>query len=108
MNGRSTDEFVAALAQALRPLVAELVAEELDRRDARPETRWLTVEEAAAERRTSPAAMRKRLERGQVAGAVKEGKRWLIPSAPPADTVDDPDNMGRAPHQRPRPGNRRY
>jgi hypothetical protein len=70
----------AALLEALRPLVAELIAEELERRDTGRRLEWLTVDEAAAQRRTTPGAMRARCERGQVPGAVKDGRRWLIPS----------------------------
>jgi hypothetical protein len=95
-----------ALLDALRPLVAELVEQELDRRLAAAEqTEWLTVEEYAERRRTTPGAVHKRLERGQVEGAVREGKRWLIPAQAKVAPLE---NEGRAPRERPRPGNRRY
>jgi hypothetical protein len=84
------------MREVLRPLVLAVVAEELDRRLAR-RTEWLTVEEYAERRRTTPAAVHKRLERGQIPEAVRDGKRWLIPSAVPADTVPTSDNEGRAP-----------
>ena len=84
------------LREALRPLVVEVVSEELDRRTTRsPE--WLTVEEYAQRRRTTPTAVRKKLERRQIPGAVRDGKRWLIPAAVPVDTVPGSDNTGRAP-----------
>jgi hypothetical protein len=69
-----------ALVEALRPLVAELVDEELEHRDTGRCLEWLTVEEAAAQRHTTRGAMRARCERGQVPGAVKDGRRWLVPS----------------------------
>lgn len=106
MTGRPQLELAGeALVEALRPLVAELVAAELERRDRRPRVDWLTVEEYAELRRTTPAAVHKRLERGQVPGAVREGRRWLIPVAD--GTLPLPDNEGRAPRERPRPGTRR-
>jgi hypothetical protein len=80
------------LRQTLRPLVSELVGEELDRRLGvlTPAIGWLTVEEYAEQRRTTPAAVHKRLERGQIPGAVRDGKRWLIPASAGADTVHVP------------------
>jgi len=69
-----------ALLEAFRPIVAELVDEELAHREAWRRVEWLTVEEAAVQRRTTPGAMRARCERGQVLGAVKDGRRWLVPS----------------------------
>jgi hypothetical protein len=74
----------------------DVVADELDRRLARP-TEWLTVQEYAERRRTTPAAVHKRLERDQIPDAVRDGKRWLIPAAAPADNLPDADNEGRAP-----------
>jgi hypothetical protein len=85
-------------------MVAVEVERQLALRDARPE--WQTVEEYAAAMRTTPAAVHKRLERGRIAGAVRDGRRWLIPVTEPA-TVLASNNEGRAPQQRPRPGNRR-
>jgi hypothetical protein len=96
-------ELVAAeaLVEALRPLVAELVDNELERRDAGRRIEWLTVEEAAAQRHTTPGAMRARCERGQVPGAVKDGRRWLIPTLEagldPATLHRDNNKTGRAP-----------
>ena len=95
-------ELAGALAEALRPLVAELVQEELERRlAAAGPPRWLLVEEAAEQRHTTPGAMRARCERGQVPGALREGRRWLIPSldaAPGFGYVGRrPQQMGRAP-----------
>ena len=84
------------MRQVLRPVVVDVVAEELDRRLVR-RTEWLTVEEYAERRRTTAAAVHKRLERGQIPEAVRDGKRWLIPAAAPADNLPDSDNEGRAP-----------
>ncbi len=67
-----TDE----LARLLERLVAELVGRELDRRQLAPA--WLTLEEAAERYRTTPAALRKRAQRGQLPGAARDGSRWLL------------------------------
>jgi hypothetical protein len=82
--------------EALRPLVSELVREELDRRPGlltRPAD-WLTVEEYATSRRTTPAAVHKRLERGRIPEAIRDGKRWLIPADAGADTLPPPAKRG--------------
>jgi len=69
------------LLDALRPLVAELVEEALDRHEQqRPPVGWQTTEEYAAAHKTTPGAIRKRCERDQIPGAVKDGARWLIPA----------------------------
>jgi hypothetical protein len=111
VNGRPTGAQLLpeALAELLRPIVSELVAGELERLGALPaRVDWLTVEEYAEAMRTTPAAIRKRIERGRVAGAVREGKRWLIPAAAvAAATLTALENEGRAPLTRPRPGTRR-
>ena len=106
MNGEP--ELSAALADALRPLVAKLVAEELDRlrADLAP-PEWLSLGEAAIRYRLSPDALRKRAQRGSLPGAVKDESRWLInrsalDEALLAAKVRPPRN-GRAPRQRPRP-----
>jgi hypothetical protein len=73
-------DLEAGLRETLRPIVAELVREELDRRlDALSGPEWLTVEEYAERRRTTAAAVYKRIERGWIPEAVRDGKRWLIP-----------------------------
>jgi hypothetical protein len=69
---------------------------------------WLTLQEAADLYRTSPDALRKRAGRGQLAGAVRDGSRWLVDrrvldAALAAATLKPPANMGRAPRKRPRP-----
>jgi hypothetical protein len=105
-------ELELALAEALRPLVAKLVAEELDRlrADLAP-PEWLSLDEAAVRYRLSAEALRKRAQRGSLPGAVKDESRWLI-NRPALDEAllaarVRPPRDGRAPRQRPRPGIRR-
>jgi hypothetical protein len=109
------------LVEALRPLVAELVDQELERRldeldlrRARPT--WLTLEEAADHYRTTAGALRWRAQHGRLPGAVKDGSRWLVnvrefdealtSATLPADNRIT-SQEGRAPRKRPRPGTRR-
>jgi hypothetical protein len=75
-----------ALAEALRPIVAELVAEELERRevdrdhedDPRP---FLTVAQYAELHQATPAAVRARIRRGQLEAIRPPGGReYLIPA----------------------------
>jgi hypothetical protein len=112
VTGRPTDvELADQLREVLRPLGAEIVEQELDRRERRPTVEWLTVEEAAAQRRTTPGALRARCERRQVAGAVRDGRRWLIPSldtAPGQATLTQPIRRGERRENGPAPGTRRY
>lgn len=70
---------LADLLEGLERLVVELVGRELDRRLLPPA--WLTLEEAAQRYRTTPAALRKRAQRGQLPGAVRDGSRWLLDAA---------------------------
>lgn len=82
-------ELSHRVAEALESLLAELVDEALERRLGELELAagWLTVEEYAELKRTTPAAVHKRLERGQIEGAEREGRRWLIPAAAAAGTL---------------------
>jgi Helix-turn-helix domain len=64
------------IVDAIEELVGEEVREALVRIASRPS--WLTLEEAAERYKTTPAALRKRAQRGQLAGAVKDGARWLV------------------------------
>jgi hypothetical protein len=68
------------LLEALRPLVAQLVDEQLAAQVVSHSTEWLTVEQYAERRHTTPGAVRQRCLRGQVPGAVRDGRRWLIPA----------------------------
>lgn len=105
VTGRpEASELAERLVEALRPLVAELVDEELERRasDA-PAVEWLTVDEYADRHKTTRAAVLKRLERGRIAGATKDGGRaWLIPEPAtlPADKWGSHRANGRAPDTR--------
>jgi hypothetical protein len=68
-----------ALLVALRPLVAELVEIELERRlEELAATDWLTLEETGPYLRTTVEALRAGARRGQLPGAVKDGSRWLV------------------------------
>ena len=93
----SERELAGAVVEALRPLIGELVRDEIGRvlSSASPSrVEWLTVEEYAERRHTTVPAVHQRLRRGQVPDAVKEGRRWLIPStitdvlAPVTDRMD--------------------
>jgi hypothetical protein len=101
-----------ALAAALEPLLERI--ERLERRVAELEAPdWLTLEQAAARYQRSTSGLRKRLQRGQLPGAVKDGNRWLVDrrvldGALTAGTLARSNaNMGRAPQERPRPRHRR-
>jgi excisionase family DNA binding protein len=74
------------LVKLLRPLVVELVTEELDRelaelRESAP--RWLTLEQAAARLGCSPGAVRMRARRGRLEYRY-QGRRMYVS----ADSVD--------------------
>jgi hypothetical protein len=101
-------DLAGALAEALRPVIAELVEQEVEQRlAAAAAARWLTVEEAAGQRRTTPGAIRARCERGQIPGAVKDGRIWLVPDFRPPATLDDDDyKRGERRANGPAPGTR--
>lgn len=94
----SEAELADAVIDALRPLVGQLVREEIVRAlSTKAAIEWLTVEEYAARRRTTVGAVHQRLRRGQVEGALKDGRRWLIPLVPPAVTLNSATgHMARA------------
>jgi hypothetical protein len=97
---------IDALAEAFRPLVAGLVAEELDRRErAQAPVEWLTTDEYAERMRTTPAAVRQRCLRDQVPGAVKDGAHWLIPVAATLPS-DNAHTWGERRANGPAPGTR--
>jgi excisionase family DNA binding protein len=109
-----TDRLGKALSDALRPIVAELVDEEFRRRLGELEAPvWLTLDQVADRYGTSKSALRKRLQRGQLPGAVKDGNRWLVDRRQVDAALADGtlarsnENMGRAPRERPRPRHRR-
>jgi hypothetical protein len=81
------DAIHAALAEALRPLVAEVVREELERRraasaeGAREPTPFLTVSEYAQLHRSTPEAVRARIRRRRLHAIQPPGAReYLIPN----------------------------
>jgi hypothetical protein len=82
------DELIEAIAQR----AAEIVLA------AQTVPVWLTLDEASERLRLSPAALRKRAQRGTAPGAVKDGSRWLFDAraleAGLGATVDAPDNNG--------------
>lgn len=95
----SERELAGAVVEALRPLIGELVRDEIGRvlssaNASRVE--WLTVEEYAERRHTTVAAVHQRLRRGQVPEAFKEGRRWLIPVATTDVLASMTDRMDRA------------
>lgn len=99
-EGASPDVLTAALAEALRPLVAELVAEEVERALAGrepvdAEQPYRTVAEYARDHKTTPAAVRARIGRGKLPGAFKPpgSDGWLIPTGSP-----DSDGAGERAH----------
>lgn len=92
-------ELAGAVVEALRPLIGELVRDEIGRvlsGGSASGIEWLTVEEYAERRRTTVAAVHQRLRRGQVPDAFKEGRRWLIPVAATDRLASMTDRMDRA------------
>jgi hypothetical protein len=92
-------ELAGAVVEALRPLIGELVRDEIGRvlsSGSASRIEWLTVEEYAERRRTTVAAVHQRLRRGQVPDAFKEGRRWLIPVASTDTLASMTDHMDRA------------
>jgi hypothetical protein len=80
-----SDHGIDAFREALRPLVAELVEEELARRvaDLAPseEPPYLTVAEYATRVRSTPTAVRARIRRGKLDATVPPGGReYLLPN----------------------------
>jgi hypothetical protein len=75
-----------ALADALRPVVRDIVSDfvaemrPLLEPPPREDERYWTVKEYAAEHRTTPHAVRQRIQRGTLDARRPEGSReWLIP-----------------------------
>jgi hypothetical protein len=81
------DVLTVTLVEALRPLVAELVAEEVERAlagrspRADEEPPYSTVAQYAERHQTTPAAVRARIRRGKQEAIKPPGAReWLIPT----------------------------
>jgi hypothetical protein len=68
--------LAAGLVEAIAQRAAEIVLAASDRSARQPE--WVTLEEAGCRLGRSAGALRKRAQRGQLPGAVKDGSRWLI------------------------------
>jgi hypothetical protein len=86
MSGR--DGIADALAEVLRPVVAELVGEEVERhlveRDPDDSPPFLTVAQYAERHQTTPAAVRARIRRGALDATKPPGAReYLIPNPQP-------------------------
>jgi hypothetical protein len=87
LTGQPTaSKLVERLVEALRPLVSELVNEELDRRLAeveqhgRDDVEYLTTSEYADRFKSTPGAVLARIHRGTVPAIRPPGSReWLIP-----------------------------
>lgn len=102
------------LAAVLRPLVRELVEQELERRLAALQPPdWVTLGEAAVVYRTSADTLRKRAQRGRLPGAVRDEGRWLLDrrvldASLAGKIVAVPDKRGERRANGPAPGTRRY
>lgn len=69
-----------ALAEALKPLVRQLVREEVRLQLDECSPRWLTVAQAAVRIGIGESAVRERIRRGMLVGRKWEG-RWYVASA---------------------------
>jgi hypothetical protein len=85
------------LPPALLQRVAEIAADIVLARLADAPTHWMTLDEAAIRYRSTPGALRKRAQRGQLPGAIKDGARWLVhaPTLDAALLVADKIEMSR-------------
>jgi excisionase family DNA binding protein len=72
-------EAEAALLKLIDDRISERVAETFrDKPEQQPRSPWLTIPEAAEYLRTTPAAVRKRIARGQLRASRPEGSRILL------------------------------
>jgi hypothetical protein len=71
-----TDSLTATLVGLIRDVVSEEIARQM--KEWQTAVEWLTLEQAAPLLHTTPEALRKRAQRGQLAGAVRDGARWLV------------------------------
>ena len=83
VRDRMSEVLGSALVETLRPIVAQLVAEELERREVdrnHDEPPFLTVAEYAERHHSTPAAVRARIRRGALDAIRPPGAReYLIP-----------------------------
>jgi excisionase family DNA binding protein len=91
---------VAALAEALRPLVAALVAEELAKVRPEPSQPLLSVTQAAGALGVHPNSVYRLIERGQLR-AQRVGRVWRIRPEDLGDTLA-PEPRRKNPSRRPR------
>jgi hypothetical protein len=105
-------ELSEALKDALRPIVAELVTEELARAPAvhaphaDEEPSYETPTQYAERLRTTPAAVRARIRRGKLPEAFRPpgAREWLTPNGSEAGRQAQFDRQQRAPAPQQRPG----
>jgi excisionase family DNA binding protein len=72
-------EAEAALLKLIDDRISERVAETFrNKPEGQPHSPWLTIPEAAEYLRTTPAAVRKRIARGQLKASRLEGSRILL------------------------------
>jgi hypothetical protein len=76
LRARLESVLAPHVVQALEQFIGETVRRELERE--RAERRWRTFEQAAARYQTTPAALRKRAQRGRLPGAHWDESRWLL------------------------------
>jgi hypothetical protein len=98
-----------ALVEALQPIVAKLVAAELEQQpeQAPSDEPYLTVVQYAERVHTTPAAVRARIRRGALADAFKPpgSREWLIPNDDKQGvTAATMPTANSAPATRQRPG----
>lgn len=99
------------LLEAIAQRVADILEERQLTRSEAPE--WITLEEAADRLRLTTAAARKRAQRAQLPGAIKDGTRWLVDArqldAPAGCEYVRPDQTRRGERRGhgPAPGTRR-
>lgn len=72
------DEALKLAESWIRALIRDEISERLDVRPESRESPWATVDEAAEILRTTPAAIYKRIKRGQLKGHRPEGSRILL------------------------------
>jgi excisionase family DNA binding protein len=102
----AVSELQAALVDLLRPIVREVVREEVER--AKLQWRWLSVRQAAELLDTTPSGIYKRVQRGQL--PVKHvGSKVLIDMEMldhQLDALPSSTNITNKPPRRRRPGAR--
>jgi hypothetical protein len=85
VSDRPEATLLTAMIDVLRPVVAELVAVEVERQVAErvpPDEPWVTASQYAQRHQTTAAAVRARCRRRTLPGAWKPpgSREWLIPN----------------------------